>query len=358
MRHWLGLPLVTAAAALPAAASAALPGGAAGLPAGAAGLPAVAARVARDVPTVRPVLLPRDHAAHPGFAVEWWYTAGTFTASNGHAYFFFATVWSGMPGLVARLNVVDLQADRVVLADEYLTPARSVSGQARLRVGAFRLDWLRAGALGRWSVDAPTAGGRLRLTLVPRNPYVLNGRDGIIQQGPGGPSAYYSSPRLGVSGVLVLGSRSTAVSGQGWLDHQWGNFTGNIGSLRWNWFGCQLRDGRDLMLYQFLDSHDRPTSYRAGTLVTRHGGVDHLSRFTVLGLGPFIRPLGALATYPLGWRIQVRSARIDIIVRSLARNQFIKNLYVPSFWEGAASITRGAGGTCIVESSRELASFG
>ena len=44
---------------------------------------------------------------------------------------------------------------------------------------------------------APTgSGGALQLTLSPRQPYVLNGHDGIIQQGPGGPSAYYSNPRL------------------------------------------------------------------------------------------------------------------------------------------------------------------
>src|ERR1700729_3154983 len=28
-------------------------------------------------PTVRPVVLPRDQGAHPGFGEEWWYTYGT-----------------------------------------------------------------------------------------------------------------------------------------------------------------------------------------------------------------------------------------------------------------------------------------
>jgi predicted secreted hydrolase len=43
-------------------------------------------------PVLRPVSLPRDHGAHAGFAVEWWYTAGTVHGSDAHRYFWFATM--------------------------------------------------------------------------------------------------------------------------------------------------------------------------------------------------------------------------------------------------------------------------
>src|SRR5579871_3025385 len=70
--------------------------------------------------TLQPVVLPRDHGAHPGFQVEWWYTAGTVAARGGHDLFWFATVWVAGAFRVARVNVVDLQADRVVLSREYI----------------------------------------------------------------------------------------------------------------------------------------------------------------------------------------------------------------------------------------------
>jgi predicted secreted hydrolase len=307
------------------------------------------------LPRLRPVVLPRDHGAHPRFEIEWWYTAGTIADSKRHEYFWFATIWSGAQGLVARVNVVDLRRDRVVLSDEYVTTTRPAGGETQLHVGAFSLGWNRHGELGRWDVDAPIPGGRLRLSLVPRRPYLINGAHGIIQQGPGGPSAYYSEPRLAARGVLEFDRQRVTVSGEGWLDHQWGNFIANAGSLRWDWFACQFRDGRNLMLYQFLNRHDQPSAFRAGTLQARASKVQHLTRFTVSALRPFIRPTGALAEYPLGWRLAVPSSGIDITLRSLARNQFIDNLYVPSFWEGAATITSGSPGTCIVESSREAA---
>lgn len=173
------------------------------------------------VPRVRAVALPRDHGAHTGFQLEWWYTAGTFADSADHPYFWFATVWATGQGMTARVNVVDLRRERIVLARQYLSPTPPAGGQRSMRFGTFSLGWLPRGALGRWSVDATTPGGRLVLSLRPGQPYVLHGAHGIIQQGSGGPSAYYSEPRLAARGVLELGNRRIAVHGEGWLDHQW-----------------------------------------------------------------------------------------------------------------------------------------
>jgi predicted secreted hydrolase len=144
------------------------------------------------------------------------------------------------------------------------------------------------------------------------------------------------------------------VHGLGWLDHQWGNFATDPGALRWNWFACQLRDGRDLMLYEFLDASGRPTRYRAASFVSRTGRVSHPVRFTVSERGPFVRPMGAATTYPLGWRLEVPGAGLRLTIRARARHQYIHNTLVPSFWEGAAEVIAGPAGGCIVESSREV----
>ena len=319
-------------------------------------LACVAGAFAAGLPALRPVVLPRDHGAHPAFQVEWWYTAGTVTDQHGRDFFWFATVWSGEGFLVARVNVVDLRADRIVLSKEYLATSTLKSGQTHINADGFRLGWEPLGALGRWSVDAPVPGsGQLRLTLTPIQPYVLNGRGGIVQEGAGATSAYYSDPRLAARGTLVLDGRSSPVRGQGWFDHQWGNFATNSASWHWNWFACQFQNGSDLMLYQFITPAGRPTGVQSGTFVPSHGTPTHPRHFTVLPLKPVIRPPGASGAYPLRWRLEVPSAHVDITLKSRARRQFIANQYIPSFWEGAAAITRGTPGTCIVESTRETA---
>jgi predicted secreted hydrolase len=310
---------------------------------------------ASTAPTVRPVVLPRDQGAHPRFGDEWWYTTGTLTGANRQQYFWFATIWSADGALVAKVNVVDLGADRVVLSHEYVSATTVTAGQTQFTVGAFELGLRSGGTLGRWSVDASTgAGGRLELDLVLRQPYVLHGRDGIIQQGTGGRSAYYSAPRLSARGTLTLNGKPVSVSGQGWLDHQWGNFGSDIGALKWNWFACQFQNGSDLMLYQFLNRTNRPSGRQTGTLLTRGGVVKQLTRFTITPMTPSIRPAGATATYPLAWRLQVPTGKIAITIRARARHQFITNQFVPNFWEAASKITTGPTGTCTVESSREV----
>jgi predicted secreted hydrolase len=312
------------------------------------------AGLAAAPPSLAPVSLPRDHAAHPGFQVEWWYTAGTVAARGGDDYFWFATVWGSPIAAVARINVVDLRSDRIVLSQAYTRLAPLSAGETRLDVGGFSLGRRAAGALGGWSVDAPVGrDGVLRLDLTPAQPYVLNGSRGIVAQGKGGRSAYYSDPRLEARGTLEIGGRSSDVSGQGWFDHQWGNFASNAASRHWNWFACQFADRSDLMLYQFITPDGKPTGIQSATFVSPGGAVAHPSRFTVAARAPMIRPAGATATYPLGWRLQVPSAHVDITLAARARNQFIANRFVPGFWEGAAAITNGAPGGCIVESTRE-----
>jgi len=305
-------------------------------------------------PQLEPVVLPRDHGAHPGFEVEWWYTAGTVADASGREFFWFATVWAGEGLLVAKLNVVDLQADQVVLTREYVEPDTLTSGQTTIDADGFEFGWQPAGPLGVWSVDAPLPnGGGLQLSLRPTQPYMLNGLDGIVAQGPGSFSDYYSGPRLAAVGTLELGGDSIPVSGQGWFDHQWGNFAFDPDSLHWNWFACQFQDGADLMLYQFITRTGQPTGVQESSFVSPLGTVTHPLLFTVTPLLPTIQPPGATGIYPLRWRLEVPSAGLDITLASRARNQFIANRIVPNFWESAASITNGEPGSCIVESTRE-----
>jgi predicted secreted hydrolase len=194
----------------------------------------------------------------------------------------------------------------------------------------------------------------LRLELVPKRPYALHGDHGIVQQGASGTSAYYSATRLVGTGTLRLGGHTRRLGGLAWFDHQWGDFAGVPGALRWDWFACQLDDGRDLMVTQFLGADDQPLpGIRHGTLVGPRGRAVRVQAFTATSFGPTLKPAGATATYPLDWRLTVPQAGLDLTLRAAARHQFITMQLLPSFWEGEASIVRGAPGVCTVENSRE-----
>jgi predicted secreted hydrolase len=305
--------------------------------------------------TLQPVRLPRDHGAHPQFSVEWWYTTGHATASRGRRYFWFATIWATPRGAVGRVNVVDLTRDKVVLARQWTQPTPLVSGVRDLDAGGLRIRWQPAGRYGRLTVDARVDGDdRLRIGLVPKRPYVRHGDQGIVRQGATGSSAYYSATRLAATGQLRVRGHTRRIAGLAWFDHQWGDFATTPGALRWDWFACQLDDGRDLMLAQFLDPDDHPLpGVRGGTLVSTHNRVMPVSAFTATPLGPRLHPPGATATYPLAWRLKVPAAGLELSLRAIARHQFVTMQILPSFWEGAAAIVHGPRGVCTVENSRE-----
>src|SRR4051812_23804199 len=192
---------------------------------GIAALVACAACVAvASAGTLQPVQLPRDHGAHAGFSVEWWYATGHASGAHGRRYFWFATIWTAPQGTVGRVNVVDLARDRVVLSRQYVTAGQFAPGATDLRVDALHLAWTGATPFGRIAVDATTPDASLRMRLVAQRPYVLHGRHGIIGQGPNARSAYYSGTRLTARGRLLAGGRELRLRGRAWFDHQWGDF--------------------------------------------------------------------------------------------------------------------------------------
>ena len=67
---------------------------------------------------------------------------------------------------------------------------------------------------------------------------------------PGNASYYYSLPRLAAAGKLRLGTEQLAVTGQAWMDREWSTSTLAAGEVGWDWFGLQLDDGWELMLYR------------------------------------------------------------------------------------------------------------
>jgi predicted secreted hydrolase len=315
------------------------------------------AQTATPAPQVAPVVLPRDHGAHPGFGIEWWYSAGLVHDAAGHRYSYFATIWKAGSAGLAHVNLIDLASNKTVLSSDDVSSAPVIgSGPLSITVGRMSYRWeAKPGRFGRFLVHADTTEGAIDLTLVPRRAYVRHGQRGVIQQGRGGPSAYYSATRLGVSVRRRVGAATRTLSGEGWFDHQWGNFTANPESLHWDWFACRLADGRDLMLYRFLDMANRPLPQAyTGTLVSRTGAVTHLSSFTVTERAPFVSTPALGATYPLGWRLRVPRAGLDLTLKTLATRQFISIAGAGTIWEGAARTVRGPPGLCYVEDSRNI----
>ncbi len=223
-----------------------------------------------------------------------------------------------------------------------------------------RIAWCRgpAGSPGIWWLDWNGNGFDLAMEDVRRGFALALATDAakpLVFQGPGGyspksneagsASQYYSFTRLSTEGTILLDGESFRVSGDSWMDHEFG--TGRLGThqVGWDWFGLQLDDGSELMLAR-LRRADGATDFAAGTWVDAAGGVSFLETD-----GFLLEPRGSWTSstsgvrYPAGFRIVLtRSGRELTVEPRLANQENVSRRGLGlHYWEGAVDVLDAAG---------------
>ena len=301
-----------------------------------------AAATAASVPRVE---LPRDHFGHRA-GIEWWYMTGLLQGSDGMRYSVFFTLFKRAGFVVPVSQVVNL--DTGALAGHTETVGRATIGGTALNVtlpgAALRY------AAGRWSFSASAAGYALELSASPRKPYVLHGATGYIRQSTAGLSAYYSNTRMAAVGSVTTSTGVVRLSGQAWLDHQWGNFASDPAALNWDWFSCRFDDRTELMLYRFRAPDGTPLArYGSGTFIRSNGTAVATPRFSVT---PGQRVFeGAGRRWPLDWQLSLPAQNLQLRLVSTVPDQLVRGTVLPTFYEGVADATGSKTGTCFVEQS-------
>jgi predicted secreted hydrolase len=291
-------------------------------------------------PRTQPVSFPRDAGPHD-VLTEWWYYTGHLATADGRRFGFEFVVFQGQrfgypPAYAAHFAVTDLERQAFHWAERTaVSPRPEPVLPVTLHVG----DWLLQ--LGRQAdrIQASMPGYALELVVRDRKPPVLHDEDGYFTWAPETGSYYYSRTRLEATGTLTVEGQPLRVSGQAWMDHQWGNFllTGRGG---WNWFALQLDDGRELMLWNTHDGAGQVV-FGSGTLVQPDGTPRYLAgaEFTVTATGQWTSPHSG-ATYPSGWIVELPAERLTLTVRPLLLDQELQALASTGvvYWEGAVEI--------------------
>jgi predicted secreted hydrolase len=258
---------------------------------------------ASDAPV--PVAFPRDDGPHDA-NVEWWYFTGHLVTEGGDRYGFeyvtFRARDGSLEGYVSHFAITD-NPRRQFRYDQRLRGAAGVAGDAA--VLDLDLDgWTMRGGGGQFALTADMPGYAMRLDVESAKPAALHDGDGYLDYGNGTSSYYYSWTRMAITGALDLGQGWTRVSGEAWMDHQWGDFeTYQEGG--WDWFSVQLEDGTDVMLYLIRDADGRALRVD-GSIVGTDGDLTVLGEgdFTIAVDGQWTSP-GTETVYPSGWTITV-----------------------------------------------------
>jgi predicted secreted hydrolase len=313
---------------------------------------------------------PRDHGAHEGYRTEWWYYTGNLESPSNKRYGFQLTffrtqlvppgeekAWPANPSawrtkdlFFAHAALSDLDGKRFY-HDERV--ARGAVGMA----GVEQKDGAPRVFLDRWSallgtethrLSAVTDTFALDLSCKPVKPVAAHGREGYSRKGknPESASCYYSFTRLETSGVLTLGGRKVQVVGTTWMDHEFSSAPLEKDLTGWDWFGLQLNDRTEVMIYLLRLDSGGYSSASSGTFVKSSGETVHLSRddFEVKVLEHWKSP-HSRALYPSRWHIRIPPLNMELsILPNLADQELITTRTTRiTYWEGSVSVSGRSG---------------
>ena len=299
---------------------------------------------------------PRDHGSHDEFRTEWWYYTGHLKAANGRRFGFQLTFfrrgidphsirtlpsrWTIRHLYLAHVSLSDLDGGRFHYGEKI---SREGLGKAGAESGHLHV-WI-----DQWSVEAQETTHRLQaahgnfsidLTVAPLKLPTIHGHDGISRKGEekGQASHYYSLTRLATQGHLSLNNETFDVEGTSWMDHEFGSSDLGEDVVGWDWFSLQLKDGRDLMLYQLRRGDGSADGASSGTIIEAGGKATFLSsaEFSIKPLSSWTSPTSK-ARYPARWRLTCPSIHLDVEIAPLLADQELvtRRSTQVTYWEGA-----------------------
>jgi predicted secreted hydrolase len=309
---------------------------------------------------------PRDHGAHPEFRTEWWYLTGNLEDGSGGKYGYQLTFfrqgirmaaidplnpWSVRDVYLAHFAIADGVSSRFLWSDRASRGGPGLAGASASGLDVWLLGWSARMEDGVILLEVSEPEKSLQLTLTPRKPVVLHGREGLSQKGPNhGQASYYASfTDLETKGTIRIrqDGPEIPVRGTSWFDQEFGSNQLGSDQAGWDWFSLHLSDGRDLMIYFIRRKDGSVESTSSGTLVERDGRSRHLSHvdISVTVLDRWRSPRSG-GSYPSRWRMEVPSARIDLEVRPLLPDQELVTAESTgvTYWEGAALGSGMSGG--------------
>jgi predicted secreted hydrolase len=311
----------------------------------------------------RALAFPRDHGAHPGTRIEWWYATGWLQGAEGGALVGFQVTFfrlrtalaatsrsrfAARQILFAHAAVSDLGAARHRHAeriarwsgeDDAAAPSSASALDADVRVGGWQIA--RRPDHGDYETQVSGPAFALRLRLRPTQPLLPQGDAGFSRKGPDERNAshYYSEPQLTAAGKLELDGRGRAVQGRAWLDHEWSDEVLHPDAVGWDWIGINLDNGGALTAFRLRRADGSAlwaggSRRAAGAIAARVFAPDEVTFVA----GRTWRSAATGANYPVQWHVRTTSGRFEVRALMDAQELDGRTATGSVYWEGLAEL--------------------
>lgn len=294
---------------------------------------------------------PKDESPHRDM-IEWWYWTGHVDDEDGNRFgfevtFFYGAALFGIPAWMINVAVLDVATGEHTEA-VWLDLHDADEDPEVLNLWSRDASVLR-GADGVYHISASTGAHTIELTLTDTQGPTYHGSNGSIRMSSRtADSFYYSRMRLAAEGRMGRGETTVPVTGEGWMDHQWGNFVPFV-LIGWDWYSVQLDDGTELMFFIFRGDENDPSvvDMASGTFVDANTDQWPLVEGDVIvePLDEWTSPTTG-ATYPQDWRLRVPKLDLDLMLTSVMDDAEMVNP-MWNYWEGLIEIEGTRGGEAV-----------
>jgi len=307
--------------------------------------------------------LPRDHATHPEYRIEWWYYTGNLADGNSRRFGFQLTCfrvgvrnrpenpsrWAVRDLFMAHLALSDLETGGFRFAERLNRAGPGWAGASTETYRVWNENWEAGlGSDGRHRLRARDEDFGIDLELEPGRKPLLHGQAGLSRKGAqeGNASHYYSLTRMPTHGRIWIEGRKFEVSGLSWMDHEFGTSFLEPEQTGWDWFALQLDSGQDLMVFQLRRSDGLLDPHSSGTLLDVSGKARTLGRsdFSLEPVRTWRSPHSG-ARYPIQWRLSLPGQRLSLTVTAAQPDQELRTPRSTqvTYWEGAVVVTGSHG---------------
>ena len=309
---------------------------------------------------------PRDHGSHNNFQTEWWYYSGQVRSGNGQAYGYQLTFFRhGLESTIMQANpsrwamthlyfahfaLTDINNSEFWYAEKLSRAGMGKAGADSEHLSVWVDDWsVKTDGWTHYlyaelrSTETNRVIAEINFELVPEKPPIIHGTEGISKKGaqPGQASHYYSMPRLRTNGRLTVNGEVHSVNGMSWLDHEFGTSQLGAHQVGWDWFGLQLDDGSELMLYRLRLDNGKSDPASSGSLITPDAQTVHIlsDEFLLKPLSLWTSPKSN-AVYPISWRVTLpgHQLTLNIVPYVEAQELLTEGSTRITYWEGAVRV--------------------
>jgi len=301
---------------------------------------------------------PRDHGSHPEFKLEWWYFTGHLRSPDGREFGYELTFFrNGMDRVyssesswvvrdlyLAHFAITDVKERKFSYFEKVNRSGPGIAGTTVDGLHAWNENWSARQDGNAVKLTASADDVAIDLNLELGKAPAIHGANGLSQkaEGAGHASHYYSMTRMATKGSIRIRTASLQVIGESWMDHEFGTNQLTDKQAGWDWFGIQLDNGVDVMLYRMRNRDGSIDPFSSGTIVDTNSTTQHLrsSEFDAASARTWTSPASGVG-YPLEWTVSVPNRQATLHITPLLDNQELVTTRSTgiAYWEGAVTVS-------------------